>query len=215
MKIYIDEAGRWPLAGPLYVGLIMPINISNKDVLLKDFKDSKQLSEKKREELYNVILDLSKTWKIIFSSGNVSNKVIDKKLVTKSINYAIRKWINVLADEKLSNCSKKTKKSLMKLSKKYWEISLFIDWKYDFVLSKDLNVKVETLVNADQKNIFVSMASIIAKVERDRYMQKISLRYPEYNFAKHKWYGTKNHIDMIKKYWVCDIHRELFLRNIL
>jgi ribonuclease HII len=74
---------------------------------------------------------------------------------------------------------------------------------------------VETLVKADQKNVFVSMASIVAKVERDWVMLKMAKKYPEYWFEKHKGYGTKLHRNMIQKYGACKIHRKLFLRNIL
>jgi len=229
MKIYIDEAGRWPLAGPLYVGLVLPIGIKKTSKLLKDFKDSKVLNEKKREELYEKIVKLGQSGKILFASGNVSNIVIDKIGLTKSINYAIRRGITVLSWDKKSNCSKRTKKSLKKIflldssinfvswaERSEWKngkISLFVDWKFDFNLAKDLDIEVETLVKADQKNVFVSMASIIAKVERDRVMVKMAKKYPNYGFEKHKWYGTEFHREMIEKYGVCKIHRKLFLRK--
>jgi len=214
MQIYIDEAGRWPLAWPLYVGLVLPINIKKDSNLLSEFKDSKVLCEKKREELYNKILVLSEKWKILFSSWYVSNIIIDKLWVTKSINYSIRRGITILSWDEKSNCSKKTKKALLNISKKYWKVSLFIDGKYDFMLASDLEVEVETLIKADQKNVFVSMASIIAKVERDLVMKKMAKKYPQYWFDRHKWYGTEFHRAQILKYWACKIHRKLFLRKL-
>lgn len=206
MKIYIDEAGRWPLAGPLYVGLVLPL----KKFSVKGFKDSKVLSEKKREELYEKILKLAEQWKILFASWNVTNTIIDRKWLTKSINFAIRKWITKLAWHDVSQCSKRTKLAL-----KYLGISkLVIDGKHDFNLSKDLAIETKTIVHGDATNAYISMASIIAKVERDHVMLKMAKRYPEYGFEQHKWYGTVLHREMIIKYWPCKIHRTLFLRRL-
>ncbi len=209
MKIYIDEAGRGPLAGPMYVGLVIPL----KRFSTKEFKDSKVLSEKRREELYGKILILAEKWKILFVSGNVTNTVIDKKWLTKSLNFAIRKGITRITGYDVSHCSKRTKKALLNLADQYDVTWLMIDGKHDFGLRKDLDVEVETLVGGDAKNAYISMASIIAKVERDRVMVKFAKKYPEYMFEQHKWYWTKLHKQKIEQHWVCPIHRKLFLKR--
>ncbi len=197
MKVYIDEAGRWPLAWPLYVGLIVPI----KKFSTKNFKDSKKLSEKQREQCFVQIKKLHSDWKIIFTTWSVSNKYIDKYWITKSINYAIKSWL------------KKLSKSL-----NHWNIEtlkhLVIDGNSDFWLSKDLNIPVQTIVKWDDKVSYISMASIMAKVSRDHLMKRLHKQYPKYWFDIHKWYGTKLHYQNIKQYWISPIHRKLFLRKL-
>lgn len=214
MKIYIDEAGRGPLAGPLYVWVVLPL----KKFFTKDFKDSKMLTAKRREELYAVILELAESGKILFASGNSTNTVIDEIWLTKSINHAIRKAIVVMAGHDKSYCSKRAKLAIEDLKwrvDKNWDSLLVIDGKYDFLLWKDLDIETETIVKGDQKNAYIAMASIVAKVERDRVMIQMAKRYPKYCFEKHKGYWTELHRKMIKKYGPCKIHRKLFLRNIL
>lgn len=197
MKVYIDEAGRWPLAGPLYVWLLIPL----KKFSTKDFKDSKKLSEKKREECFHQIKKLQLDWKIFFATWSVSHTKIDKYWLTKSINLAIKSWL------------KKLFKSL-----KHWDIvtlkQLVIDGNTDFWLSKDLKIQVKTIIKWDDKVPYISMASIIAKVSRDRLMKNLHSKYPQYWFDIHKWYGTKLHYQNIKKHWISPIHRMLFLRKI-
>lgn len=165
MEIYIDEAGRGPLAWPLYVGLILPL----KKNLTNGFKDSKVLSEKKREELYAQILKLRDDWKLLFASGNVTNTVIDKKWLTKSINFSVRKAITKMAWHDVSSCSKRSKVALAALSDnvkcKIENVKLVIDWKHDFHLWKDLNIDTETIVHGDALNVYISMASILQKLK--------------------------------------------------
>jgi len=194
MKVYIDEAGRWPLAGPLYVWLLIPL----KRFSTKSFKDSKKLSEKQREECFKQIKKLQSDWKIIFTTWTVSNKYIDKYWITKSINYAIKSWLS------------KTIKQWNNVTLK----QLVIDGNTDFWLSKDLNIPVKTIIKWDDKVPYISMASIVAKVSRDRLMKKLDKKYPQYWFAIHKWYWTKLHYKNIKKHWISDIHRKLFLKKL-
>jgi ribonuclease HII len=194
MKVYIDEAGRWPLAWPLYVWLIVPL----KRFSTKDFKDSKKLSAKQREECFTQIKRLQSDWKIFFATWSVSHTKIDKYWLTKSINIAIKSWL-----QKLS-------KSL-----KHSEIfkQLVIDGNTDFWLSKDLKIPVKTIIKWDDKVPYISMASIVAKVSRDRLMKKLHSEYPQYWFDIHKWYWTKLHYKNIKQHWISPIHRRLFLRK--
>lgn len=211
MKFYIDEAGRWPLAWPMHIGIVLPLKKFDKTC----FKDSKQLSEKQREQLFEKIEKLQKDRKVRCAIWSVSNTEIDKLGMTKALNLAIKRWIS----EILFSPNKKwiTKKEIEKWEKENnKKIELIIDWNNKFWLDKDLGIKVETVVKWDSKIKEISMASILAKVSRDRIMEnEMDKKYPKYNFKKHKWYGTKQHRDLILKYGPCKIHRKLFLRKIM
>ncbi|PID34816.1 MAG: hypothetical protein CR971_01310 [candidate division SR1 bacterium] len=94
-------------------------------------------------------------------------------------------------------------------------IKLVIDGKHDFGLEKDLGIAIQTIIKGDQKNNYIAMASILAKVSRDRFVVEVlDSEFPEYGFAQHKGYGTKLHREKIKKYGPCTYHRTLFLRNL-
>lgn len=221
MKLYIDEAWRWPLAWPMHIGVVLPLKKFNKN----EFKDSKQLSEKQREELFSHIEKLQKDWKILFAIASVSNTEIDKLGMTKALNLAIRRGVFEILKKSpaLRTPSLKrgttyvTKKDIIKWQKENNDnIELIIDWNNKFWLDKDLGIKVETVIKWDDKIKEISMASILAKVSRDRIMEnEMDKKYPKYNFKKHKWYGTKEHRDAILKYGPCKIHRKLFLRKIM
>ena len=166
----IDEAGRGPIAGPLVVaGVILHQKIEG-------LNDSKKLSEKKREELFEKIKNASE-YEIVF----VDNKTIDEKGLSWSINFALNKIVNSLK------------------AKKY-----IFDGNSKFGVER-----LETMIKADQKVPEVSAASILAKVSRDRLMKEIDNKYP-HNFAKHKGYITKAHIEEIKKYGMSDFHRKSY-----
>ena len=230
MKLYIDEAGRGPLAWPMHIGIVVPLKNFDKT----PFKDSKKLSEKQREALFPKIEKLQTDWKIIFAIASVNNTEIDKLWMTKSLNLAIKRgikqifkiWDNSLPDrgaprrgEGLLHDKQAavTKRQLVTRQKENNEIiELIIDWNNKFWLDKDLWIPVETVIKWDDKIKEIWMASILAKVSRDRIMEnEMDKKYPKYNFKKHKWYGTKEHRDAIKKYWPCKIHRQLFLRKII
>ena len=220
MKLYIDEAGRWPLAWPMHIGIVLPIKRFDKSC----FEDSKKLSEKQREELFSKIEKLQKDGKVRFTIWSVSNTEIDKLGMTKALNLAIRRGIKkILFQTPLSDrrgvrgevaC---TKKEIEKWQTENNEkIELIIDWNNKFWLDKDLSIEVKTVVKWDSKIKEISMASILAKVSRDRIMEnEMDKKYPKYNFKKHKWYGTKEHRNLILKYGPCKIHRKLFLRKIM
>lgn len=221
MKLYIDEAWRWPLAWPMHIGIVLPLKKFGKS----EFKDSKQLSEKQREELFSHIENLQKDCKILFAIASVSNTEIDKLGMTKALNLAIKRGIfeilkkspALLAPSLKRGTTHVTKKEIEKWQKENNDnIELIIDWNNKFWLDKDLWIKVETIVKWDSKIKEISMASILAKVSRDRIMEnEMDKKYPKYNFKKHKWYGTKEHRDAILKYGPCKIHRKLFLRKIM
>jgi ribonuclease HII len=182
--IGIDEAGRGPLAGPVSVGLVM---ISQKDRnILKGIKDSKKLSEKRREEWFE---KLKKEKKVFYTCAMVGPKVIDER----GISYAIRLAV---------------KKVCLRTGKKNCEILL------DGILhAPKIYKNQKTIIKGDEKIPVISAASIVAKVTRDRKMKVLSKKYPKYEFEKHKGYGTKDHYIKIKKYGRCKIHRKSFLDN--
>lgn len=170
----IDEAGRGPLAGPLCVaGVVFKNDISN----LEDFNlinDSKKMSHKQRERLFEKITENS-----FFHIVLTSNKDIDKFGISLCIKNSI---LNIM-DNLPSN-------------------NYLIDGNHSFGIKN-----VNNLIKADSLIKEVSAASILAKVTRDRFMEKISKSYPLYLFDQHKGYGTKLHLEMIKKYGKSDIHR--------
>jgi len=240
MKIYVDEAGRGPLAGPLHVWLILVL----KQIHKKKFKDSKQLTSSQREVFFEKIKELEKKWSLLYSIWTVSNQEIDNLWLTKAISLAIKrglfellkkyyqnflqyslsKWlcscdlINKFSIENLlqDDFSITNLKNLIQIISQTNPISeIRVDWKQDFWVSKDLEIKTKTVVKGDIKVHEISMASIVAKVSRDNRMIDIAdKKYPKYNFKKHKWYGTKEHIKKIQELWPCELHRNLFLRKI-
>ncbi|MDX4048308.1 ribonuclease HII [Aliarcobacter skirrowii] len=169
----IDEAGRGPLAGPLVVaGVILLEDIQN-------LADSKVLSEKKREKLFDEIKQKSK-YHIVFKSA----KQIDDLGISFCIKESILEIMKTLQNDASS-----------------------------FLMDGNTNFGIENIqkeIKADAKYKEVSAASILAKVSRDRFMDSISENYPEYNFKKHKGYGTKAHVDAIKEFGRSDIHRFSF-----
>ena len=200
MKIYIDEAGRGPLAGPVYVGLILE-DWSLKNSVFKKFGDSKQIAPKKREELFDGLENSA----IVWSYGSSSAAYIDRFGIIKALQQAIckglwklswQKWIikvNILRDWLAKN-----------------NILLVLDGNHDFGLSKLLHVEVHTIIKWDSKVKQIGAASIVAKVLRDREMVRLHKKYPTYGFAKHMGYGTQTHRDAIQKYGLTKIHRKSF-----
>ena len=169
----IDEAGRGPLAGPLVVaGVILKEEIIG-------LNDSKQLSEKKREKLFDEIKEKS-YYHIVFSSA----KQIDEMGISKCLKNSI---LEIMENLK-TNCD-------------------------EFLMDGNTSFGINTLqhkIKADASVKEVSAASILAKVSRDRYMDEISANYANYNFEKHKGYGTSAHVEAIKKYGRSDEHRFTF-----
>lgn len=175
----IDEAGRGPLAGPVVCAcVIMPLE---KEKIIDGINDSKKLSPKKREELYEKITSTAIAYSII----EVDEETIDK--------------INILQATKLG-----MKKALESLKVK--PAVVLID-----AVKIDTDIKQEDIIKGDAKSYNIASASILAKVYRDRLMVKLAQEYPEYHFEKHKGYGTKDHIDALKRFGKCKIHRNSFI----
>ena len=179
----IDEAGRGPLAGPVVVAaVIMP-----KDSMLEGVNDSKKVSEKKREKLYEEITSSAIAWGV----GIIEPREIDE--------------INIL------NATKKgLTTALSELTQKP-DIILV-----DALTGIDtLGIPYQSIIKGDAKSYSIAAASIIAKVTRDRIMKQWDEIYPEYGFEKNKGYGTKVHIEVIKNQGICPIHRKSFVKNFI
>lgn len=182
-----DEVGRGPLAGPIVgASVILNLNESNiKDIIL-GIKDSKKLSPKLREELSSIIKDKSISYKII----EIDNTIIDEKGIG---------WCN----------NEVLKQSTLNL---HIQPSLVLS---DGYAIKNINIKNEYVIKGDAKSASIACASIIAKVYRDNIMDNYAKTYPDYGFEKNAGYGTAEHIEALKKFGPCKIHRMSFLKNIL
>ena len=178
----VDEAGRGPLAGPVYAAAV----ILPEGTFIEGINDSKKLSEKKREELFDVICEKASAYCI----AEVSHTRIDEINILNATFEAMNKAVNGL-----------------NIRPEYVLI--------DGNRIKGMEIPHETIVKGDAKSISIAAASILAKVSRDRVMYEMAKQYPLYGFDKHKGYGTKAHCDAILKYGACEIHRRSFLKKIL
>lgn len=178
----VDEAGRGPLAGPVFAAAV----IMSEDKYIPDIKDSKKLSEKKREQVFEYIINNAD----YYSVASVGEREIDEINILNATHKAMNAAVDSLAVTP------------------------------DFVLIdgnsiKNMALPHETVVKGDAKVFCIAAASILAKVSRDRYILRLAEKYPEYGFEKHKGYGTAQHIEALKKYGPCPIHRKSFLKKIL
>lgn len=193
MKKYVvgvDEAGRGPLAGPMAIGILaLP---TNHKLPLAGIRDSKKLSPLKREEWFKKISEWQKERKLTFCVVFVSAKEID----TKGLSWGLRTSIE---------------KGLKKLSFKPREIEIFLD---GGLKAPQLFPFQKTIVKGDEKIPVISLASIAAKVLRDRKMVTFAKKYPKYGFEIHKGYGTASHRRVIRKFGPSAIHRKSFLSRI-
>ncbi|MBX4195644.1 ribonuclease HII [Candidatus Parcubacteria bacterium] len=187
----IDEAGRGPLAGPVAVGGVRVRPEFNKK-FFKGIKDSKQLSAEERELWFALAQEGKKNGELDFAVALISEKVIDKK----GIAYAIRLGI---------------KRVLKSLRISETESQIFLDG--GIKAPQEFKHQL-TVIKGDEKVPVISLASICAKVIRDRKMVKLSKKYPEYDFDLHKGYGTLIHREAIKKYGPIELHRMSFLTNL-
>ena len=194
----VDEAGRGPLAGPVSVGVVaVPEGFD----VLKEFpgvRDSKKLSEKRREKIFQMLEARAKTGDIKYNVELESAEVIDEKGITVAVRRALWRGVNVLVDKYRSLTS-------VKLGKSDFHILL------DGALKAPPEYSQETIINGDELVPIISLASIAAKVTRDRLMLEMAKKYPEYGFEKHKGYGTAMHYEMLKKHGLCVIHRHSFI----
>lgn len=178
----VDEAGRGPLAGPVYAAAV----ILTKGHTVEGVNDSKKLSEKKRDELFDKVIDEC----IAYSVGIATEKEIDEINILQATFLAMRRAVEGLSVKP--------------------DIALI-----DGNKTPGLNMEQRAIIKGDAKSANIAAASIIAKVSRDRYMLEMAEKYPQYQFEKHKGYGTKLHYEMLEKYGISPIHRKTFLKKIL
>lgn len=186
----IDEAGRGSLAGPVVAACVI-IDI-NYDYLY--LNDSKKLSEKKRDILYDKIVNTSLSYGI----GIVNNDIIDKINILEATHVAMR--------EAYINCNN------LLFSKANKNIDILL---VDALKIKSVIIEQIPIIHGDSISLSIAAASVLAKVTRDRIMKNLDSKYDKYNFSKHKGYGTKEHIELLKKNGPCDIHRKTFIKNFI
>ncbi|ADL42827.1 Ribonuclease H [Caldicellulosiruptor obsidiansis OB47] len=178
----VDEAGRGPLAGPVFAAAV----VMDRKRIIEGVRDSKKLTPKKREKLFEEIIKGS----IAYSVAMVDSKIIDEININNATFLVMKNAIENLKIEP--------------------DIVLVDGYEIP-----NLNFNQRAIIKGDRKSYSIACASILAKVSRDRYIVEISSKYPLYKFEKHKGYGTKEHIEILQKYGPCEIHRISFLKNIL
>lgn len=190
--IGVDEAGRGPLAGPVAVGLVAAPASFAIEEMFPGVGDSKVLTPKKREEIYALVQSFVKMgalrYTVIFSSPST----IDSIGISKAVSRSVHKGVRILAPDPGG-----------------FKVLL------DGLLHAPEEYAQETIIRGDATEPIISLASIVAKVERDRFMQRVSKQFPRYGFEVHKGYGTKLHRSAIRKFGICDIHRKTYCKNVL
>ena len=178
----VDEAGRGPLAGPVAAGAV----ILPREAEIFYLNDSKKLTEKRRDELYDRIEECAIAWNVAIAD----HETIDRVNILQADYQAMRDAVNGLSvkPQVLFN---------------------------DAVIIPDLDIEQVKLIHGDAISVSIAAASIMAKVTRDRLMYHYDALYPEYGFARNKGYGTAEHIAAIKKYGPCPIHRITFIRKFI
>ena len=178
----IDEAGRGPLCGPVVAAAV----ILKKDDHIEGVNDSKKLSEKKRESLFEIIKERA----VAYSVGIVDEKTIDEINILEATRLAMKKAVEGL--------KVKAEYALVDAEKKV-----------------PISIPYTPIIKGDQLSESIAAASIIAKVTRDHMVLELDEKYPEYNFKKNKGYGTREHTDAIIKYGLCDAHRRSFCKKFI
>jgi ribonuclease HII len=177
----VDEAGRGPLAGPVCAAAV----ILPKETVIEGLNDSKKLSEKKREQLYDVICETAVSYAISFATV----AEIEELNILHATQLAMIRAINELDPVP--------------------DLAII-----DGNQAGDIKFPHETVIKGDASCVSIAAASILAKVTRDRFMVEMSEQYPNYHFEKHKGYGTKDHYNALREFGPCPIHRPSFLKKI-
>ncbi len=200
LVVGLDEAGRGSWAGPIVAGCVhIPLDFVFSKIdklLIKQIKDSKKLKLDKREELYDFI-----TKNFIYAVGVVSSSAIDRIGIGKANKLALKKAVKNSFNPSSSLKLRQIRK--YKIDPDYVLVDYFNDIGID-------DIPVEGIKFGDNKVLSIAAASIVAKVYRDRLMIKMSKKYPQYSFEKHKGYGTKLHKKFLVKYGPCVIHRKSY-----
>lgn len=193
--IGIDEVGRGPLAGPVAVGAVCIHREHYKKVaaLFPVIKDSKKLTEKIREKWCERILEAEQRGFLMSAVSFISPSIIDKNGLTYSIRTALGRALTSLGNE----------------TPKLGEVLVLLD---GGLKAPEEYLNQETIIKGDEKELAIALASIVAKVARDKRMILLSKKFPEYGFEKHKGYGTKAHYAAIQKHGITPHHRKRFLK---
>lgn len=188
----VDEAGRGPLAGPVAIGVVaVPANFSVRRAF-PGLKDSKEISLNKREELYEMLRGRARAGELQFCVRYSHASTIDRLGLTRAVARATARGVRALAPEPTG-------------------VRVLLDG----LLYAPQEYEQKTIIGGDEKEPLIMLASIVAKVRRDRLMRRLALRYPGYAFEEHKGYGTKAHSRAIKKLGLSEIHRRSFCKSFL
>lgn len=187
----VDEAGRGPLAGPVAVGVVVAPAEYDFLGVFPHLNDSKKLSEKKREQIFEELIVREKAGELRFCVKSVSASVIDTSGIVRAVISSVRAGVRQLAPEPAG-------------------VRVYLDG----LLHAPEEYEQETVVGGDALIPAIMLASIAAKVSRDRFMVQLADTYPGYGLEKHKGYGTRAHKDAIQRLGLSDIHRVSFCKNI-
>lgn len=177
----VDEAGRGPLAGPVFAAAV----ILPEDLEIEGLNDSKKISEKKREQLFEIIKEKAVAYSVAFATVEEIEQFNILEATYLAMNRAIE-GLNISADYALIDGNR---------------------------VPRNIKIPCETVIKGDAKSCSISAASILAKVSRDRLLLEYDEQYPEYEFKKHKGYGTAAHYEAVKKYGLCPVHRPSFFKK--
>lgn len=189
LLIGVDEAGRGPLAGPVSVGLVAVPEGFDVTREFKGVKDSKQLTSLRREEIYERLLERKRQGDVAFKVVMTSHTYIDKYGITRAVKEAIVRGLNFLKPDP--------------------DLTVIM---LDGLLSAPSQFIQRTVIRGDDIVPIVSLASVAAKVERDRLMRRMAKKYPGFGFESHKGYGTKKHWSAIQHLGLCEIHRRTYCK---
>ncbi|MHB8660371.1 MAG: ribonuclease HII [Minisyncoccota bacterium] len=187
----VDEAGRGPLAGPVAVGVVAALEGFDVAREFPGVADSKKLSEKKREKLFGMLEARVAKGDVRFVVEFENADIIDREGIAVAVRRALSRGVNVLAPD-----------------------AALVKVQLDGALRAPREYAQETIINGDELVPLISLASIAAKVTRDRLMTELAAQYPLYGFEKHKGYGTRAHYDALERHGLCAIHRRTFIHDL-
>ena len=177
----VDEAGRGPLCGPVCCAAV----VLRDDFVCEEINDSKKISEKKREKLFDVIIENAVSYSIVFVDPKTIDEINILNASLSGMKQAV-KQLNLTPDLVIVDGNK---------------------------VPPEIEVETKAVVKGDAKSLSIAAASILAKVSRDRYMEKLHEQYPQYRLDKHKGYPTKLHYELIAEHGIQDFYRRSFLKN--
>ena len=209
----VDEAGRGPLAGPVAVGVVKAKEGYDFLGIFPDLNDSKKISEKKREKIFELLIEEQVKGNIAFCVKSVGADVIDRSGISKAVLSSVHAGVRQLAPLETSRASAAggAAASLTGRAPEQDEYFVYLDG----LLHAPEEYEQETVVGGDALIPAIMLASIAAKVSRDRLMVKLASDYPGYGFDQHKGYGTKAHQEAIRSLGLSDLHRRSFCKNLL